>query len=155
MSGPFRKIQKSAQQFELDNIYKNMTPEQYKQGIRQAVKNVIEDLGKEYDAQLHKMQEECNRAIQDSVIMAMDTLSVEMLYELGNILECYEKDPEYLDQKIDIVQNLYETAMNSIKEYAGAKYKNDNQARRVFAKKKKTVKDVFGIYSDEPDKNNW
>ena len=151
MGSPYRKIQKNAQKFELDNIYKNMTPEQYKQGIRTAVKNAVEDIGKEYDVQMEKMRQEYNRSLHESVIIAMDTLSVELLYELGNILECYKKDPEYLDQKIDIVQNLYETAMNSIKDYAGTKYKNDNQAQRVFAKKRKIVKNVFGIYSDKLD----
>ena len=39
MSNKLGKIQKNAQQFELDNFYKNMTPEQYKEGIRVAVKN--------------------------------------------------------------------------------------------------------------------
>ena len=95
------------------------------------------------------MRQEFNRSLRESVIIAMDTLSVEILYELGNILECYVDEPDHLDQKIDIVQNLYETAMNSIKDYGGTKYKNDNQAHRVFAKKKKIVRNVFGIYSDD------
>ena len=30
MSGPFRKLQKNATQYKLNELYKNMTPEQYK-----------------------------------------------------------------------------------------------------------------------------
>ena len=153
MSSKFSKIQKNAHKFEMDNIYRNMTPDQYREGVRIAVRNAVNDLSREYDIQMESMRDEYNRSIRESVMIAMDTLSVEILYELGNILECYKKEPEYLDQKIDIVQNLYETAMNSIKDYAGSKYKNDNQAQRVFAKKKKTVKDVFGIYEDKFDIN--
>ena len=149
MSSKFGKIQKNAQQFELDNFYRNMTPEQYKQGIRTAVKAAIDELAKEYDVQIEKMREECNASIRESTIIAMDTISIEILYELGNILECYVDEPDHLDQKIDIVQNLYEKAMTSIKEYAGTKYKNSNQAHKVFMKKKKIVKDVFGIYTDK------
>lgn len=152
MGSSYRKIQKNAQKFEMDKLYQNMTPEQYKEGIRRAVKIAVENLGKEYDVQMEKMREEYNRSIREGVMLAMDTLSVEILYELGNILECYKDEPEYLDQKIDIVQGLYEKAMQSINDYAGSKYKNDNQAHRVFAKKKKIVKDVFGIYSDKKDK---
>lgn len=93
------------------------------------------------------MQEEYNNAIREGIMIAMDTLSVEILYELGNVLECYEEEPDHLDQKIDIVQNIYETAMNSIRKYAD--YKNDNQAQKVFQKKKKTIEKVFGIYGDK------
>lgn len=149
MSSPYKKIQKNASEYEMNKIYQNMTPEQYKQGIRTAVKNAVKEVGDEYEKQMFKMRDEYNEAIRESVMIAMDTLSVEMLYELGNILECYKPEPEYLDQKIDIVQGLYEKAMKSITDYAGSKYKNDNQAHKVFMKKKKTVKDVFGIYSDK------
>ena len=148
MSSPLRKIQKNASQYELDQIYKNMTPEQYREGIRSAVQRTMEDVGREYEKELVKVRRECRQAVYESVLTAMDTLSVEMIYELGNILNCYDEEPTYLDQKIDIVQGLYEKAMDSIKDYAGTKYKNDNQAKKVFEKKKKIVKKVFGIYND-------
>lgn len=144
MSNKLSKIQNNAKQFELNDFYKNMTPEQYREGVRTAVKKAVDDLGKEYDVLMEKMRQEYNRCIAESTMIAMDTLSVELLYELGNVLECYKKEPEYLEQKIDIVQNIYEAAMNSIKKYAS--YKNDNQAQKVFQKKKKTIEKVFGIY---------
>ena len=68
-----------------------------------------------------------------------------MIYEIGRLLECYVKEPENLDQKIDLVQGIYETAMTSIEEYASHKYKNDKQAQKAFAKKKKTIQKLFGI----------
>ena len=146
MSSSFRKIQKNAEQYKIDQFYKTMTPEDYKKGIELAIKKTEEKLEREYNAELLRMGNEYNRAIQENTLIAMDTLAVEILYELGNVLECYKDNPEYLDQKIDIVQNIYETAMNSIADYASDKYNNDNQAQKVFEKKKKTVKKIFGIY---------
>lgn len=148
MSSPLKKMQKNAKKFEMNEIYRNMTPEQYKEGISRAVKNAVTELSLEYDKNFKKLQAEYNRSIQEGVMIAMDTLSVEILYELGRILDCYVDEPEFLDQKIDVVQNLYQTAMDSIKDYA-TKYKTDNQAQRVFEKKKKTIEKIFHIYGKD------
>ena len=75
----------------------------------------------------------------------MDTLDTKMIDELGNVLECYVDEPEYLDQKIDIVQGIYETAMHAIEEYASDKYKNDAQAQKAYEKKKKKIQKIFGL----------
>ena len=91
------------------------------------------------------MGNEFNQKLQNSALMAMDTLAVEMVYELGNILECYKDQPEYLDQKIDIVQGIYETAMKSIEDYASDKYTDDKDAQREFNRKKKVIKNIFGM----------
>lgn len=145
MSSISRKIQKNADNFIVDQYYKNMTPEMYKEGIQNAIKLTEERLTKRYDAELARMGKEYNRAIQEGTLIAMDTLAVEMIYELGNVLECYVDEPEYLDQKIDIVQNIYETAMQSIEDYATDKYKNNAQAQKTFEKKKKTIQKIFGM----------
>ena len=146
MSNQFRKVQKNAEKFEMDKIYQNMTPEQYRAGIRRAAARAAEEVGKEYEHQLEKMRQEYNQSIRDAIAVAMDTLSVEIIYELGNVLECYKEDATYLDQKIELVQNIYEAAMNSIKKYST--YKNDNQAKKVYEKKKKQVEKVFKIYRE-------
>lgn len=146
MSNQFRKVQKNAEKFEMDKIYQNMTPEQYRLGIRRAAARAAEEVGKEYEHQLEKMRQEYNQSIRDAIAVAMDTLSVEIIYELGNVLECYKEDATYLDQKIELVQNIYEAAMNSIKKYST--YKNDNQAKKVYEKKKKQVEKVFKIYRE-------
>lgn len=143
MSSSYKKIQKNAQQFEMNKIYQNMTPEQYREGVRRAVKLATEDMAKEYDRQLERLQNDYKQVLRDSVSLAIDTFSIEILYELGNILECYVDEPDHLDQKIDIVQNLYQTAMNNIEKYTT--YKNDKQARKAFDKKRKTVEKIFGI----------
>lgn len=144
MSSPYKKIQKNAQQFEMDKIYQNMTPEQYRMGIRRVAAHAAEEVSKEYERQMEKMKEEYNRTIRDGISMAMDTVSIEIIYELGKVLNCYDDEPTYLDQKIDIVQNLYSTVMENIKKYAA--YKNDHQAQKAYEKKKKVVEKVFKIY---------
>ena len=129
----------------IKKYYENMTPEMYQEGIQRAIKMTEEKLTKEYNAELIRMGNEFNQKLQNSALMAMDTLAVEMIYELGNILECYKDQPEYLDQKIDIVQGIYETAMKSIEDYASDKYTDDKDAQHEFNRKKKVIKNVFGM----------
>ena len=145
MSSIARKIQKNTENFMVKEYYKNMTPEMYQQGINNAIKLTEERLTKEYNAELLRIAKEFDRKLQEGTLLAMDTLATEMVYELGNILECYKDEPEYLDQKIDIVQGIYETAMHSIEDYAGDKYETDKQAQKEFERKKKTIQKIFGM----------
>lgn len=145
MSSTWKKLQKASEDFAIKKYYENMTPEMYQEGIQRAIKMTEEKLTKEYNAELIRMGNEFNQKLQSSALMAMDTLAVEMVYELGNILECYKDQPEYLDQKIDVVQGIYETAMKSIEDYASDKYTDDKAAQREFNRKKKVIKNVFGM----------
>lgn len=145
MSSLSRKIQKNANNFIINEYYKNMTPDMYKDGINRAIRMTEDKLIKRYDAELKKLTDKYNETLQESALLAMDTLATEMIYALGEVLECYKDEPEYLDQKIDIIQGIYETAMHSIQDYASSKYKNDKQAQKVFKKKKQTIQKIFKI----------
>ena len=141
-----RKIQKNAHQYEINQIYQNMTPEQYKEGIRIAVKNAVDDLSLKFDKQLQKLCDDYNKQINESVHITMDTFSIEFLYELGEKLECFKEEPEYLEQKIDLVQSIYENIMGCIKSYVDIK--EDGKAYKEFERKRKKIKEVFGIFKD-------
>lgn len=154
MSNLSRKIQKNADNFIIDQYYKNMTPDMYKEGIQNAIKMTEDRLVKRYDTELERIARQYKRDVQERTLVAMDTLAVEMIYELGNVLECYVDEPEYLDQKIDIVQGIYEKAMTSIGDYATDKYKNDAQAQKAFEKKKKTIQKVFRMEPDDGKKKS-
>lgn len=145
MSSGWRKLQKASEDFAVKKFYESMTPDMYKEGIQNAIKMTEQRLTERYNTELKRMGEEYNRAIVEGTLIAMDTLATEMIYELGNILECYKEEPEYLDQKIDIVQGIYETAMKAIEDYASPKYKTDKQAQKEFERKKKTIQKVFGM----------
>ena len=145
MTNSMKQILKNAEDFAIKEYYKNMTPETYKEGINNAIKLTEKRLTERYEAELDRVEQHYIRVAQEGALLAMDTLAVEIIYELGNILECYKDEPEYLDQKIDIVQGIYETAMKNIEDYATDKYKNDKQAQKVFKKKKKTIQKIFGI----------
>ena len=145
MSSKWREIQQNADDFVIKEYFKNMTPESYQEGIKNAIKITENRLMKEYDAELKRITDQYNRTLREATLIAMDTLATEMIYELGNILNCYVEEPEYLDQKIDVVQGIYETAMTAIENYASNKYKNDKQAQRAYEKKKKTVQKIFGM----------
>ena len=129
----------------IKKYYESMTPDQYKEGIQNAIKMTEERCVKAYEKELIRITNNYNESIRNTTLIAMDTLATEMIYEIGRLLECYVKEPENLDQKIDLVQGIYETAMTSIEEYASHKYKNDKQAQKAFAKKKKTIQKLFGI----------
>lgn len=138
-----RKIKKNAEQYRINEFYRNMTPEQYREGIRAAVKNSTESLAKEYDRNLKRLEEEANLRIGESVHLAIDTISVELLYELGKQMECFVEEPEYFDQKKDKIQDMYSNIMSSIENYT--KYKKEKDARKDFENKRKLVEKTFDI----------
>lgn len=137
------KLRKNAENYKINQFYQNMTPEQYQEGIRIAIQKTTDDLTRKYNANLERLKEEANRNISQSATLAIDTISVELLYELGNQLGCFEENPEYLDQKIETVQRIYENTMNAISKYT--KYKKGNQARKDFEKKKHKVQKMFNV----------
>lgn len=140
-----RKIRKNSDNFIINECYKNMTPEMYKEGINRVIKMTEDRLIKQYNEEIKRMAEKYNASLREGALLAMDTLATEMIYELGNVLECYKEEPEYLDQKIEIVQGIYETAMQSIQDYASKKYKTDKHAQKEFERKKKTIRKIFKI----------
>lgn len=137
------KLRKNAENYKINQFYQNMTPEQYQEGIRIAIQKTTDDLTRQYNENLERLKEEANRNISQSATLAIDTISVELLYELGNQLGCFEENPEYLDQKIDTVQRIYENTMNAINKYT--RYKKGNQARKDFEKKKHKVQKMFKV----------
>lgn len=149
MSSLSRKIQKNATNFTVKQYYENMTPEMYQEGIKRAIKLTEERLNEEFDKERVRIIKDFNKRLQDCTLTAMDTLATEMVYELGRLLECYVKEPENLEQKIEVVQDLYETAIHSIEDYASSKYKTDKQAQKAFEKKKKTIQKIFGMRESE------
>ena len=140
------KIQKNAHEYEMNQIYGKMTPEQYRDGIRLAVKTATSDLAKEYDRQLKKLCDDYNKKITESINITIDTFSIEFIYELGKQLECFNENPENLEQKTELVQNIYENIMKSIQNYADIQ--NDGDAYKEFKRKKELIDKVFNIYKD-------
>jgi CheY-specific phosphatase CheX len=154
MSSLSRKIQKNADNFIINEYFKNMTPEMYKEGINNAIKMTESRLIKQYNEEIKRMAEKYNESLREGALLAMDTLATEMIYELGNVLECYKEEPEYLDQKVEIVQNIYEAAMQSIADYASKKYKTDKHAQKEFKRKKKLIQKIFGMESNDGEKKS-
>lgn len=138
-----RKIKKNVEAYRINEFYRQMTPEQYREGIRSAVKNATETLAAEYDRNLKKIEEEANLRIKQSTHLAIDTISVELLYELGKQMDCFVDEPEYFDQKKDKIQDMYSNIMSSLEEYAACKKEKD--ARKMFEKKRKLVEKTFDV----------
>ncbi len=144
MSSPLRKIQKNMTNFNIDNLYQNMTPEQYKQGIRIAIQRTERELTDEFNLKYQKLITDFNNDMREGMRQAIDTISVELLYELASQMECFtEEDEDLLEQKINKVREIYENTMETIRKYN--KYKTNNQARKEFLKKKNKVEKMFNI----------
>ena len=101
------KLRKNAENYKLNEIYRNMTPEQYQRGIQLAIQNTQNELVAEYNLKLQKMQDkiitDMTKKMDNLVSVAVNMISIEFLYELEKQLDCFIDDPEYMDQKIDLV----------------------------------------------------
>ena len=133
------KLRKNAENYKLNEIYRNMTPEQYQRGIQLAIQNTQNELVAEYNLKLQKMQDkiitDMTKKMDNLVSVAVNMTSIEFLYELGKQLDCFIDVPEYMDQKIDLVQEISEHIMINIENY-------DKEA---FNKKRKLVEQIFKI----------
>ena len=133
------KLRKNAENYKLNEIYRNMTPEQYQRGIQLAIQNTQNELVAEYNLKLQKMQDkiitDMTKKMDNLVSVAVNMTSIEILYELGKQLDCFIDDTEYMDQKIDLVQEISEHIMINIENY-------DKEA---FNKKRKLVEQIFKI----------
>ena len=144
MSSSYKKLEKRAQEYKIKEFYKNMSPEDYQYGIESAIKKTEESLARQYNDKYQKLTESFKLELRDGIKMAIDTISVELLYELANQMDVFTEEDEYLlNQKIDKVQEIYINTMETIKKYNN--YKNNNQAHREFERKKKKVEKLFSI----------
>lgn len=137
------KLRKNAENYRVNELYRNMTPEQYKEGIRRAVDIATKELASRCQRDIERVEEEANKKIEEAFRFAIDTISVELLYELGRQLGCFEENAEYLDQKIDRVQEIYKNTMKAIEKYTN--YKKIGKARKEFEAKKKKLEKMFNI----------
>ena len=144
MSNQLKKIQKNAADFTLRQFYQNMTPEQYQKGIEHAVNLTKQELSKDFEYKYKKL---CNRFNEEMHIQAgqiIDTISIELIYELANQMHAFEEtDEEIKTQIIAKVQEIYENTMNQIKNYAS--YTQDDRASKEFKKKKQKVLKMFHL----------
>lgn len=146
----FHKMQKNINDYHLDQLYRNMTPQQHRESIKLAVEAATEELTQEYNTNLKRLAEAYNKQVKESIHITVDTFMVEFLYELGLKLECYIEEPQNMEQKVDLVQAMYEDIMKSIQSYVDIK--EDDKAYKEFQRKREIVKKTFNIFKDG-DKN--
>ena len=137
------KIKKNIENFKTQDFYSRMTPEMYQQGIQIATRRVTENLAAQYDEKLQKIQNQANLEIMQAKRDIKNIISVELLYELARQLECFEKEPEFLEQKIEKVKEIYDNTMAAIKK--NTEYKLESQAVKNFENKKKQLEKMFKL----------
>lgn len=142
--GNLRKLRKNTEKYKINSIYDKMTPEDYKNGIHLAIEETRKDLAIEFNKKYKKLVDSFNTELNLSVISAINTISVELLYELAVQMNAFdESDEERLNSIKYRVQEMYENIMNAIKKYAN--YKNDRQASKKFEEKRKKVEKLFDV----------
>lgn len=144
MSNALRKIRKNAEEFTLKDFYNKMTPEQYQKGIQTAIERTKKELTAEFEKKYKKLVDEFNYNLQDGMKVAINTISVELIYELAVQMNAFEEeDEEIRKQIIDKVQEIYEHTMDAIKNYS--KYKNERQVERELKKRKNKIEKYFNL----------
>ena len=121
-----------------------MTPEQYQKGIQTAIERTKKELTAEFEKKYKKLVDEFNYNLQDGMKVAINTISVELIYELAVQMNAFEEeDEEIRKQIIDKVQEIYEHTMDAIKNYS--KYKNERQVERELKKRKNKIEKYFNL----------
>ena len=144
MSSIARQIRKNAIEFNLKEFYSHMTPEQYQKGIQIAVERTKEDLKAEFKKKFDSLYKEFEEDCKKNAECAIDTISIELLYELAVQMNAFdEEDPEIREQIIIKVKEIYKNTMDAVKRYSN--YKNDNQAQREYRKRKNNVLKFFKL----------
>jgi hypothetical protein len=144
MSSIARKIRKNAENFMIQDLYKNMTPEQYREGIKLAIERARKDFEEEYRSKFEKLINEYNYNLRDGFGVAIDTISVELLYELAVQMNAFdEEDPDIKSQIIKKVQEIYNNTITAVERYA--KFQNDDKAQKEFKKRKQKVMKFFKL----------
>lgn len=146
----YSKIAKNAENFMINQMYTNMNPTQIKNAINLAVDTERKRLLAEYQKILDKTVKEYNEKIKENTCQAIDTISVELLYELANQLGYWDMKEETDEEKYIKdsakfrIQEIYQNTMDSIVKYSKMK-KNSNQATREFKKKYNKIEKEFNI----------
>lgn len=149
MSSLQRKIRKNQENYIITEMYKNMTPEQYKEGIDNAKMRTKIEVTNHFKNEYKKLKEDYQRKLNYNYSLALETLSVELLYEIANQMNFWNleeetEDDKYIKDSARIrIQEIYNNTMQSIDKYASMKL--DKDARKKFDKRKKQVEKEFKI----------
>lgn len=133
------KIKKNVDKYRMEEFCRQMTPEQYRQALKTAVKAATENLAYEYDRQLARIEQEKN----DELNAIINVISVELLYEIAVQMDCFVENPEFLDQKADKIQEMFENSMNAIQNYISCK--QSGVSLKEYHEKKKKLEKIIHI----------
>ena len=145
----YSKIAENAEKFMINQMYASMNPAQIKEAINLAVNTERKRILEEYQKIMDKTVKECNEKINGNTRQAIDTISVELLYELANQLGYWDmkedtEEEKYIKDSAKFrIQEIYQNTMDSIIKYS--KMKKNNQAIREFKKKYKKIEKEFDI----------
>lgn len=149
MSSIARKINKNAENFMLENLYKNMTPEQYKIALKNAIDKTTKELTTRFEVEYEKLRKSYQQELDYNAATIMNTISVELLYEIANQIEYWDmkeetEDDIYTKESAKFrIKEIYSNTMQSIKQYATMK--KGEKAFKVFEKRKKQLEKEFDI----------
>lgn len=139
------KLKKNA----INQRYKNMTPEQVQNAINIALEQQKKDLYKLFNEKLEKLEEQHNNQVKSYSDCVMDTIIVELLYEIANQMNYWELNTKIEEDKHTKkaikkrIQEIYSNTMESIQSYLTMK--SNEKARNKFQRKKKKIEKEFKI----------
>ena len=139
------KLKKNA----MNQMYKNMTPQQIKDAIQIALDTQRKELIKEFNERLATLEKKYNNGLDYTASSITELISVEFIYELANQfefwdLEVNDEDDKYRKESARYrIRETYENAMKSIKVYTDIKL--SKKAHKIYKDKKKRITQEFEI----------
>lgn len=163
MSSFSRHIKKNAENFIIEQMYANMTPAQFKQGIEIAVAQTKKDLTERYNAEimrmansynekLKKMEDDYNKEIYGYGGIVFDTISVELLYELANQMGYWDlkdetEDDRFIKESAKYrIKEIYHNTIQAIETYHNITAKK--KCQKKFKDRKRLIEKEFELKFD-------
>lgn len=145
----YSKIAKNAENFMINQMYASMNPTQIKDAINLAVETERKILLKNQQKIVDNITKEYNEKLTTNTLRALDTISVELLYELATQLGYWDmkedtEEERYIKESAKYrIQEIYNNTIASVNKYS--KMKNSNQVTREFKKKYNKIEKEFNI----------
>lgn len=143
------KMRKNADKFALNNVYSKMNPQQISNAIQLALDRQRADLVGEFNKDFKKLENEYNQNLKYNMDCVLNTISVELLYELADQMGYWDlkdetEEDKYIKESVQFrIQEIYINTMDKIEKYS--KMKNEKQANRAFKSKREKVEKEFNI----------
>lgn len=143
------KLRKNSENFFLKEVYSKMSPQEISDAIQLALDKQKAELVNAFNKDFARLENEYNKRLNQNTHTIIDTISVELLYELANQMDYWnlkedtEEEKYIKDSARYRIQEIYVNTIEKINKYS--KMKNEKQANKSFDIRKNKIQKEFHI----------